>query len=150
MRFVQADLASADWDRRAAGSPPGRFDWLTAFAVLHHVPGEELRLGLLAKVRRLLPAGGRFAHSEWQFLESDRLRARIQPWEAVGLRDSDLDPGDFLLDWRSGGRGLRYVHHFDEAELESLAAAAGFRVREAFRSDGENGRLGLYQVWERS
>jgi len=60
-----------------------------------------------------------------------------------------VDFGDYLLDWRSGGRGLRYVHHFDEAELNALAAASRFRVQETFYADGEGGRLGLYQVWER-
>jgi hypothetical protein len=43
---------------------------------------------------------------------------------------------------------LRYVHHFSEAELEALAAASCFRVRQTFHSDGTNGLLGLYQVWE--
>jgi tRNA (uracil-5-)-methyltransferase TRM9 len=146
--FVCVDLTSPDWDKRAAGSPPRRFDWLTAFAVLHHIPGQEARSVILKKARALMAPGGHFIHSEWQFLESAKLRARIQPWAEVGLAASDLDPGDYLLDWRSGGRGLRYVHHFDEAELEALAAATGFRVREVFHSDGENGRLGLYQIWE--
>ena len=54
-----------------------------------------------------------------------------------------MEPGDYLLDWRSGGRGLRYVHHFDEAELEALADASRFRICSAFLSDGENGQLGL-------
>jgi hypothetical protein len=58
-----------------------------------------------------------------------------------------VDAGDYLLDWRQGGSGLRYVHHFDEAELSALAATTGFRVLETFYSDGEGGRLGLYQVW---
>jgi hypothetical protein len=43
---------------------------------------------------------------------------------------------------------LRYVHHFSETELEQLAEAAGFEVIESFLSDGENNRLGLYQVWQ--
>jgi hypothetical protein len=89
-----------------------------------------------------------FIHSEWQFLDSEKLKSRVQPWEEAGISPEAVDPGDYLLDWRSGGRGLRYVHHFDEAELEALAAASRFRVRETFFSDGENGRLGLYQVWE--
>jgi len=33
------------------------------------------------------------------------------------------------------------------SELASLAKAAGFQVRETFFSDGEQGRLGLYQYW---
>jgi hypothetical protein len=58
-----------------------------------------------------------------------------------------MDPGDALLDWRSGGLGLRYVHHFTPDELSDLARDAGFSLEETFWSDGEGGRLGLYQVW---
>jgi hypothetical protein len=60
----------------------------------------------------------------------------------------EVDPNDYLLDWRSGGEGLRYVHHFDEKELEELAAASNFQVSDTFYSDGEGGKLGLYQVWK--
>ncbi len=100
-----------------------------------------------SQVRSLLSPQGRFIHSEWQFLNSPRLKARIQPWEAIGLSESDVDPGDYLLDWRQGGVGLRYVHHFSEAELAELAESTGFSITQSFLSDGENSRLGLYQVW---
>jgi hypothetical protein len=42
------------------------------------------------------------------------------------------------------------VHQFDENELGDLAVVAGFSVVETTYSDGEGGRLGLYQVWEKS
>ena len=142
---MQADLSTTDWDAPLAGN---RYDAILAFAVLHHLPGVELRLQILRKIRSLLPDGGRFIHSEWQFLNSPRLAARVQPWEAIGLSEDDVDPGDYLLDWRQGGTGLRYVHHFSEAELAELAASTGFEVVESFLSDGENHRLGLYQVWK--
>lgn len=146
--FLQADLMSPGWEKRVAGLSRPPFDWVTAFAVLHHIPGEAARLGILAKVHELLRPGGLFIHSEWQFLESDKLKSRIQPWENVGLSTDAVDPQDYLLDWRGGGPGLRYVHHFDEAELQSLAEKSRFRVRETFYSDGANARLGLYQIWE--
>jgi len=142
--FLQADLASPDWDRAL---PPASFDLVACFAVLHHLPGAELRLGAVRKARALLRPGGQFVHSEWQFLNSTRLKGRIQAWSAAGLSPTDVDRGDYLLDWRQGGRGLRYVHAFDRAELEALAAAGGFQVRETYFSDGEGGRLGLYQIW---
>jgi tRNA (uracil-5-)-methyltransferase TRM9 len=145
--FLRADLASADWDKKFAAAPTPPFDMVTAFATLHHIPGEELRIKLLNKVHALLLQGGRFVHSEWQFLKSEKLKDRIQPWDEVGLTTEEVDEGDFLLDWRSGGRGLRYVHHFSETELESLAADCLFRVEQTFHSDGANGLLGLYQVW---
>jgi tRNA (uracil-5-)-methyltransferase TRM9 len=142
--FIQADLCSTGWGK----SVTGPFDLVFSFAVLHHIPGLKTRQAILEKIHGLLKPGGRFIHSEWQFLNSEKLKGHIHPWDEVGLSPSVLDPGDTLLDWRAGGRGLRYVHHFDEAELEALATATGFRVREAFFSDGESNRLGLYQVWE--
>lgn len=149
--FIQADLAGPDWDqavRSVAGE--ARFDYVLAFAVFHHIPGEARRRSILGKVHRLLAPKGRLIHSEWQFLNSPRLRERIQPWEAAGLSPDAVDEGDYLLDWRQGGYGLRYVHHFNEAELEEAARRSGFQVLETFYSDGEGGRLGLYQIWQKS
>jgi hypothetical protein len=102
----------------------------------------------LKKIRSLLQPDSRFIHSEWQFLNNPRLRLRIQPWEMVSLSQQEVDPGDYLLDWRQGGRGLRYVHHFSESELAELADECGFSIAETFYSDGEGGNLGLYQVWQ--
>lgn len=144
-RFLLADLSSANWETVLTGSP---FNAVLAFAVLHHLPGLEMRQSLLRKVRTLLEPGGRFIHSEWQFLNSPRLAARLQPWETIGLSAGEVDSGDYLLDWRQGGTGLRYVHHFSAPELSELASQAGFEVVESFLSDGETHNLGLYQVWK--
>ncbi len=142
--FIQADISTAGWDIFLAGK---RYAIILAFAVLHHLPGVELRQRVLRKIRSRLAPGGSLLHSEWQFLNSPRLASRVQPWEAVGLSQEDVEPGDYLLDWRQGGTGLRYVHHFSEEELAELAEACGFTIVESFLSDGENHRLGLYQVW---
>jgi SAM-dependent methyltransferase len=142
--FLQADLSSADWD---ANLPVQVYDTVLAFAALHHLPSYALRLQTLRKVHRLLAQGGNFIHSEWQFLSSPRLRLRIQPWETIGLSEEEVEPGDYLLDWRSGGYGLRYVHHFSQDELSLLAEQSGFQIVETFLSDGENSRLSLYQCW---
>jgi tRNA (uracil-5-)-methyltransferase TRM9 len=129
-------------------SPETRFQLITSFAVLHHIPGQELRLALLQAVRGLLPTDGTLAHSHWQFSRSGRLRSRIQPWAEVGFDRQDLDDGDYLLDWRRGGRALRYVHEFSSAELAELAARSGFEVVQEFLSDGLDRRSGLYQIWQ--
>jgi tRNA (uracil-5-)-methyltransferase TRM9 len=148
--FLQADLYSPGWDKLIEKNKPNHFDLVTAFAVLHHIPTAEIRLDLLNRIHDLLRPGGRFIHSEWQFLNSKRLQERIQPWSEIGLTEADVDPGDYLMDWRLGGRGLRYIHHFTEPELEDLANQSGFRIRHGFLSDGEKGSLGLYQVWEQA
>ena len=120
---------------------------ISCFATLHHIPSRELRVQLVEFVRQRLAPNGLFILSNWQFLNSDKLRARIQPWEQIGLSTHDVDEGDYLLDWRRGGEGLRYAHHFSEQELAGLAAQCGFTVADSFYSDGEGGRLGLYQIW---
>ena len=121
---------------------------ITAFAVLHHIPSTEMRLGILKTVRKLLKDDGKFILSNWQFLNSAKLKSRIQAWDKVGINKNDLDEGDYLLDWRSGGEGLRYAHHFTAEELLGLAEQAKMRVTDSFSSDGDGGNLGLYQVWE--
>ena len=145
--FLQADLTklSPVRDQLSAND-----DWsvITAFAVLHHIPSYELRLDILRIVNQLLKKDGRFIHSSWQFLNSEKLKARIHPWEAAEVSDSQVDVGDYLLDWRSGGQGLRYVHHFDQEELNELAKASHFKVVDTFYSDGKEARSGWYQVWK--
>ena len=147
VRFMEFDLTqlSVDGDQLAV---VGGWTLITAFAVLHHIPSKEIRLNILRSVRGLLAEDGKFILSNWQFLKSEKLQGRIQDWSRVRLSNNDVDPDDYLLDWRSGGEGLRYVHHFSEEELTSLAKAAGFVVRDTFYSDGESGDLGLYQAWE--
>jgi SAM-dependent methyltransferase len=144
LNFVKADLSTSNWPDRL---PMTSYEIVFAFAVMHHIPGTAQRVRLLEQVRGMLAPGGQFIHSNWQFLNSARLRKRIQPWAAAGLSEAEVDEGDYLLDWRWDGGGLRYVHVFSEEELAALAEKSGFAVKEAFYSDGEGGRLGLYQVW---
>jgi SAM-dependent methyltransferase len=150
--FLQADLSAPNWDGALASWMPSsgilKFDFILAFAVLHHLPGWELRRQTLAIIRRWLTSGGLFIHSEWQFLNSPRLLARILPWQAAGLREDQVDPGDYLLDWRQGGYGLRYVHHFTPEELAQLGLETGFQILNTFYSDGQEGNLAIYQTWQ--
>lgn len=145
-KFIEVDLTSPTWDADIRNS---MFDLITSFATLHHIPSRELRLQFLRTIRTLLAPRGRFLLSTWQFLNSDKLRARLQPWERIGLTAQDIDEGDHLLDWKRGGEGLRYVHQYSEEELSSLVHESGFEVVDTFYSDGEGGRLGLYQEWKK-
>ncbi|HTX80390.1 MAG TPA: class I SAM-dependent methyltransferase [Longilinea sp.] len=152
VRFLSGDLCDPNWSQPLAGRT---FDGVLAFAVLHHLPGANVRQRVVQEVSNLLLPGGMFIHSTWQFQNSPRMMERVQPWETVGLTDADLEPGDTLLDWRYvlPGQpeqvGLRYVHLFSREELAELAHAGSFELDEEFLSDGEGGKLGLYQVWKK-
>lgn len=145
--FWEMDLSALSSHNHQLANISGRWSVVTMFATLHHIPSREIRLDVLKVVRKLLKPGGKFYLSNWQFLNSEKLKSRIQPWSRVGLSDGDVDEGDFLLDWRSGGEGLRYAHQFSEEELSHLAEETQMKVEASFLSDGENGKLGLYQIW---
>ncbi len=152
VRFVEGDLSLNAWvdvfqsvDR--AFSPP--YAMVLAFASLHHIPGTDRRENLVQEVANALESRGLWILSVWDFMQSNRLRKRILPWESVGVDPALVEPGDHLIDWRHGGQGVRYVHHFSPEELAGLAMNSGFEVVETFQSDGENGLQGLYQVWEK-
>ncbi len=161
VQFVEADLVELTTKERGkmkevSGTtssfffPLSSFDIVFCFAVLHHIPSCDLRLAVVRKVCDLLKPEGLFLHSNWQFLNSARLKARIQPWEAIGLAQEEVEANDYLLDWKRGGMGLRYVHHFNEEELSELAHAAHFEIEHTFYSDGQNRKLGLYQIWKKT
>lgn len=146
--FQLADLASPTWH---IPFPKMAYDWLTAFAVLHHLPGENLRQQTVDTFSKLIPPYGFCVVSVWQWQNSPRLQRRVLPWSTVDLNPENLDQGDVLLDWRADQvPGLRYVHTFTKASLRDLAEGAGLRVMESYFSDGKSGNLALYQVWQKS
>jgi SAM-dependent methyltransferase len=143
--FIELDLTAPSWEEHLLTIS---FDVICCFATLHHIPSLEIRTRLCQNIRRYLADDGILYISVWQFMRIERLRKKILPWDTVGIRDEQVDQDDYLLDWRRGGIGTRYVHLYDPEELHQLAVSSGFKVVESFDSDGEGGNLGLYQVWE--
>jgi SAM-dependent methyltransferase len=144
--FRVLDVTQRSWTQELSCQP---FDCAVALAVLHHIPGLDLRVRVLRGIGSLLKTTGYAIISTWRFLAHERLRRKIVDWEEAGIDEDDLDPGDYLLDWRRGGRGLRYCHLIDESEVEQLATATGFRVRETFRAGGREGDLSLFAILDR-
>ncbi|MBU0702666.1 MAG: class I SAM-dependent methyltransferase [Chloroflexi bacterium] len=141
--FRVADVARAKWNEMLDNKC---FDCIVCLAVLHHIPGFDLRARVLRELAGLLATDGRLILSTWQFLENERMRHKIVGWTEAGIADDDLEPGDYLLDWKREGRGLRYCHLVDESEVKRLAAASGLGVRQTFRAGGREGNLSLFAV----
>jgi SAM-dependent methyltransferase len=159
--FAHADLLTPGWQlecgaqaelaRSASAAEaelPHSKGAITCLAVLHHMPGGEQRARFLREVTGLLAPGGKLVISTWQFMTSGRLRERVLPWETVGLRDEDVEPGDYLVAWGEGAAGHRYCAFIDRDALDGLAAQAGLSLVDAFYADGHEGNLNLYGVYE--
>ena len=144
--FRILDISRLGWSGPFRGES---FDCIVTLAVLHHIPSFKLRALALREMADLLAPRGRLLLSTWQFVDSDRLRRKIVDWTDVGLAEQALERGDYLLDWKRGGQGLRYCHLVDEAEVEHLAAESGLSVRSTFRAGGREGNLSLFAVLDR-
>ncbi len=149
-QFHVADVTQPNWTSDVGHwtLSTGHWTLITCLAVLHHIPGFDIRARVLRDMAGLLYPGGRLILSTWQFLENERMRRKIVDWAEVGILEKTLEQGDYLLDWKRGGRGLRYCHLVNEAEVEQLAAASGLRVRETFRAGGREGNLSLFAILE--
>jgi len=152
VEFEQNDLTKMKWLKAAE---TGNWDGVMAFAVLHHIPDDHLRVQILKGVQDALKQDGLFIYSVWQFQNSGKWLARRLDWSLAGIDQKDLEEGDTLLDWKHtikgqpASRGLRYVHLFSHEELTGLAEKCGFEIIDEFDSDGEGGKLGLYQIWKK-
>lgn len=144
--FHVLDVTERGWTRELGIEP---FDRAVALAVLHHIPSFDLRARVLRDIAAVLKPGGQAIFSTWRFLAHERLRRKIVAWDEIGIHEDQLDAGDYLLDWRRGGRGLRYCHLVDNDEMEQLALVSGFVVRETFRAGGREGDLSLVAVLDR-
>lgn len=124
----------------------GRFSFVASLATLHHIPSHALRCQLLAALAELLEPGGKLVLTNWQFWQNERQQGKICAWERVGLRPEDVEEGDYLVAWRGGGAGVRYVHALSADKIAQLSAEVGLTLVEQFYSDGKEGNLNLYSV----
>jgi tRNA (uracil-5-)-methyltransferase TRM9 len=145
--FRVADITRLGWSAGLCDRP---FDRIAILAILHHIPTFGLRLKVLRESASLLASDGRLILSTWQFLDNERMRRKVVDWADASIAEEALEPGDYLLNWKREGQGLRYCHLVDEVEVERLAAESDLRVHETFRAGGREGDLSLFAVLDRS
>jgi SAM-dependent methyltransferase len=140
----------------------GEFDLIVCLATLQHLPSRGNRRRALAEMGTHLAKNGRLVLSSWQFMGSQRQRRKVLPWQLVGLRENELEEGDFLVAWNRGGSGYRYVNLITAEnirKLVQLTSAGGdpagipdppLRIIAEYLADGKEGNLNLYSVLERA
>lgn len=136
-------LKAADLFKPKTFPVRSRFDLVTLFGVMHHVPGGERREALLSRAAACVAANGLLAVSFWQLGDSQRLMERTVEATAVGLEAGALSAQDHLLSWGDGG-AVRYCHHCGLEEAASLVAATSLTPLETYRADGRGGSMNLY------
>ena len=144
-RLPDAQLLSRDLVSEAP--PAGPFDLVVCFGFLHHIPGIVQRMELVRALGSALAAGGMLTFVTWRFADFERFRQRIVRWPAELA--NQVEPNDYLLDWRRGARALRYCHHFDGAEHEALLHASGLGELASWYADGPENAANRFSLLQR-
>lgn len=123
-----------------------KFELITLFGVIHHIPSFELRQKLMSQLTALLAPQGVLIISAWQFAEFDRfIKKQVQP-AVLNLDPTDLEPNDYILDWQSGPASYRYCHFLTEPEFATLVSTLDLQIIDRFRADGKEQQLNQYYV----
>lgn len=140
-RFYQRDLAAPD-----ALEGLAQFDTIACVATLQHMPSRHLRTMFVQAMRDCLKPDGRLILCNWQVHHSPRQKSKIIAWASAGIDPEAVETDDFLISWRRGGEGFRYVNVIDQDATVQLAEAADLSLVEQFYSDGAEGNLNLYTI----
>jgi SAM-dependent methyltransferase len=141
--FVRADVIEDE-----PAIPPGPFELIGMFGVIHHVPGEGARAELLRALARRLAPGGTLAVAFWRTTADENPSKRVA-WASADIDASDVEPGDRLLRFDTDPSVTRFAHFADEPELARLARAVELPLAARFDSDGAGGIANAYLCWRK-
>lgn len=144
--FVEADIIS---DTTPLLSIQQKFDVVTLFGVLHHVPQFGRRVELIKNLSNLLRDGGMLIVSMWQFGAEERFLRKTIPFTKIGIHNEAIEKNDFLLPWSSNPKAIRYCHYVDNKEAEHLKQDISLACVDDFMADGKTGALNRYLVFKK-
>jgi ubiquinone/menaquinone biosynthesis C-methylase UbiE len=115
--------------------PENSFDKVFSFAVIHHIPSEELQLQFLKEVKRTLKPGGILILAAWNLNplrmiligQYKRVKDFFKHQLLKIFGKTKLDFGDFFIPWQNVT--LRYVHYFTVSGLRKIIRKADFKFK---------------------
>jgi len=119
------------------------FDYVFCIAVLHHLPGADLRVAALRQLRNKVSNDGRIIVSVWDIWSQPKLKKLIYKFALLkiikkNLPAGSLDFGDILFDWKKeedGKLSRRYYHAFTKWGLKKIIKKAGLKIEKIYKAD---------------
>ncbi|MEF8847396.1 MAG: methyltransferase domain-containing protein [Candidatus Paceibacterota bacterium] len=121
-----------------------QFDLVYAFALLHHIPSNELRARFLKQAKEILKPNGKIILTVWNVWNFKKKRIiKSNLLKIIGL--SDLDFNDITTSF--GGLDEVYVHCFREKELVNLLENMDFKVKKSgYLKRGNKEKANIFAV----
>ncbi len=138
--------------------PEINFDYVFSAAVLHHLPGEDLRLAALKQLKNKIKPEGKIIITVWNLWSQKKFRKIIIRTELLKLFNKlklifrrkrsgksriaecralsiSGDFGDIVFDWKNSKgekTSRRYYHAFRKRELKKIIKKAGLRIEKIY------------------
>ena len=117
--------------------PEKDFDYVYCIAVLHHLPGDDLRVKALKQMRNKLADDGKIILTVWNLWSQKKFRRLILKYGLLKLAGRNkMNFGDILFDWKNAkGEKIsrRYYHAFTENEFKKVAIKAGMKIEKLYK-----------------
>lgn len=128
-RLLHPDGLFTEGDATQLPFPDRSFDIAFAFAVIHHIPGHELRKQFVREVARILTPGSTLILTAWDLEGTGRWRYLRSYLNSLNPFTT-LDAGDIMLTFGKEKR-KRYLHAFSQRALRLLLEQNGFTIIDA-------------------
>lgn len=126
--------------------PEINFDYVFSIAVLHHLPGQDLRVMAMKQLKNKIADDGEIIISVWNLWGQKKFRKLIWKFFILKLlKKNKMDFGDILFDWKNPRGEIaskRYYHAFTKRSLKKIARKAGLKII-GFKKDKYNYYLTL-------
>lgn len=113
------------------------FNYVFCIAVLHHLPGRDLRIRSLRQIRDKLSPEGKIVISVWNLWAQKKMRKRIVRFFLLKmLGKNKMDLGDITFDWKDNNKGItskRYYHAFTKRELRKVVKKGGLTPKKIYK-----------------
>jgi|SRR5579859_364086 len=142
--FSQIDIVESLSESSLNKKIAEKYNLITFFGVLHHIPSFELRKKLLEFARQHITQNGLVIFTTWQFDCSPKLLKRQIDPTTLHFSREDLEPNDYFLTWERGAHAIRYCHLINAEEQKKLIE--GWHLVQEFEADGETTNLNHYVI----
>ena len=130
-KWVVADILELD------KLPERDFDYVFCIAVLHHLPGKDLRLKALEQIKNKIKPGGKIILTVWNLWSQKKFRKLIIKYDWFKLiGKNQMAWGDISFDWKNAkGEKIswRYYHVFTGYGLKKLAGETDLKIEKLYQ-----------------
>ena len=112
------------------------FDHVFCVAVLHHIPGSDLRIQALKQLKNKAAKDGRIVITVWNLWAQPKFRKLIIRYLLLKFfKKNKMDFGDIIFEWKGEGKSnnqevkKRYYHAFTKRELKKLVKKSGLKIK---------------------